>query len=87
MAETTEREDHREGLQYPDWQKAVQEALLELDQEKLRSRVAAAEAAIFNRLQAIAHDANHLAERHAMEGAASNLRVVKREILKFPDWE
>jgi hypothetical protein len=38
---------------YPEWQNEFRAALLELDTEKLRERVAAAETAIFNRLQAI----------------------------------
>ena len=52
-------------LLYPGWQHELQAALLELDTEKLRERVAAAETAIFNRLQAISQGSNHTAERQA----------------------
>jgi hypothetical protein len=76
-----------DGLRYPDWQSPVQGALLELDRDKLKARVAEAEAAIFNRLQAISQDTDHTAERQAIEDALANLRVVKRESLGFPDWE
>jgi len=72
---------------YPEWQPEHQAALLELDTEKLRERVAAAETAIFNRLQAISQGSNHTAERQAIEDAFASLRVLKRDNLGFPDWE
>jgi len=72
---------------YPEWQPEHQAALLELDTEKLRERVAAAETAIFNRLQAISQGSNHTAERQALEDASASLRVLKRDNLGFPDWE
>jgi hypothetical protein len=78
--------DYRD-LQYPDWQSPVQEALIELDKDKLKALVAAAEAAIFYRLQAISQDTDHTAERQAIRDAVASLRVVKREGLEFPDWE
>src|SRR2546425_11815189 len=58
-----------------------------LDPETLRERVAAAETAIFNRLQAISQGSNHTAERQAIEDALASLRVLKRDNLGFPDWE
>jgi hypothetical protein len=79
--------DHQDDLEYPDWQRPVQAALVELDKDKLKERVAAAEAAIFERQQAISQSCDHHAEREAIEYALANLRVVKREILGFPDWE
>ena len=72
---------------YPEWQNEFRAALLELDTEKLRERVAAAETAIFNRLQAISRGSNHTAERQAIEDALASLRVLKRDNLGFPDWE
>ncbi len=72
---------------YPEGQNEFRAALLELDQEKLRERVAAAETAIFNRLQAISQGSNHTAERQAIEDALASLRVLKRDNLGFPDWE
>jgi len=66
---------------YPEWQPEHQAALLELDSEKLRERVAAAETAIFND----SSDAH--AERQAIEDALASIRVLKRDNLGFPDWE
>lgn len=86
MADSVGRADRHADLQNPEWQSAVQGALLELDQDKLRARVAAAEAAIFNRLQAISQNPDHQSERQAIEDALTTLRVLKREALGFPDW-
>jgi hypothetical protein len=72
---------------YPEWQYEYQAALLELDRKRLLERVTAAETAIFKRLQAISHDADHNAERQAIEDALASLRVLKRDSLGFPDWE
>ena len=72
---------------YPEWQNEYAAALVELDREKLPQRVAAAEAAIFNRLQAISQSTDHQAERQSIEDALAALRVLKRENLGFPDWE
>jgi hypothetical protein len=72
---------------YPQWQNEYAAALVELDREKLPQRVAAAEAAIFNRLQAISQSTDHQAERQSIEDALAGLRVLKRENLGFPDWE
>jgi len=47
----------------------------------------AAEAAIFNRLQAISQSPAREAERHAIRDAAAKLRILKRDGLGFPDWE
>jgi hypothetical protein len=67
-----------EQLQYPQWQEAYRLALLELDSEKLKERVAAAEALIFARRQAIEDDADLRDERHAIQDALSGLQVLKR---------
>ena len=77
-------------LPFPAWQRQHKAALLELDPEKLRERVHAAEAAIFNRLQELAQSSDspdHKAERQAIEAAFASLRVLKRDNLGFPDWE
>ena len=68
------------------WQNEYAAALVELDREKLSERVAASEAAIFNRLQAISQSSDHQAERQAIEDALTALRVLKRDELGFPDW-
>lgn len=87
MAAALGMEDLDDYLEYPDWQRPVQEALLELDRDKPKARVAEAEAVIFNRLQAISQGPDHNAERQAIEYALSSLRILKRETLGFPDWE
>jgi hypothetical protein len=71
----------------PEWQTKYEAALLELDREKLSERVAAAEAAIYERLQKISGKSDHQTERQAIEDALSALRVLKRDKLGFPDWE
>lgn len=87
MASIVEWGGHQDDLEYPEWQGPVQAALVELDKEKLKERVAAAEVAIFERQQALSRSSDYHAEREAIEYALSNLRVVKREILEFPDWQ
>ena len=66
------------NIRYPEWQKQYQEALLEVDDTKLGSRIGAAEGLIFKRLQAISGNSDHHAERQAMEDALSSLRILKR---------
>jgi len=45
------------------------------------------ESAIFNRLQAMAHNSGDSAERQTIEDALASLHVIKRDTLGFPDWE
>jgi hypothetical protein len=71
---------------YPEWQNEYQAALLELDRQKLSERVAAAEAAIYKRLQAISQNSDHHAERQAIADALVGIRVLMKEKLEFPDW-
>jgi len=71
---------------YPEWQHELQAALSEHDREKLLEQVRTAEAAIFNRLQAISQSPDHEAERHAIQDALASLRILKRDDLGFPDW-
>jgi|HubBroStandDraft_6_1064221.scaffolds.fasta_scaffold01061_4 hypothetical protein len=74
-------------IKYPDWQKPLQEAVVEVDKDRLKSRLGAAETAIFNRLQAISRIADDTAERQALTDALFTLRILKREALDFPEWE
>ena len=76
-----------QALEYPSWQKCCQEALIELDREKLKEKVAAAEAMVFQRLQEIADRTDAQAERQALMDVTSSLRFLKRDVLKFPDWK
>ena len=72
---------------YPEWQEQYETALLEVDRKKLPDRVTDAENAIFNRLQSLAGNADHQAERQAVKAALNGLRLLKRERLDFPDWD
>ena len=67
-------------VRYAEWQDLYKEALLELDEKKLRDRIAAAQTAISNRLETLFGESNHEAERQAIEDAFSALRVLKRNI-------
>ena len=60
---------------------------LRVDRDKLKSRMGAAETAIFNRLQAISRSSDHAAERQAIVDALALIRVLKRDALDFPEWE
>ena len=64
-------------LMYPKWQKLYEDALLELDREKLTMRVAAAESAMRDRLEEIAHTGEPL-ELQAIEDAIGMLRALTR---------
>jgi hypothetical protein len=64
-------------LMYPKWQKFYEDALLELDKEKLRMRVVAAERAMRDRLEEIAHTGEPL-ELQAIEDAIGMLRTLTR---------
>ena len=76
-----------DAMRYPEWQGSFQEALLEIDREKLQSKMMKAEEAIFQRMQQLAGTADSEAERQAIEDAISALRVLKREKLNYPDWK
>jgi hypothetical protein len=63
---------------------------LNFDPKKLLELVHAPEGAIFNRLQELAQSSDspdNKAERQAIQDALSNLRVLQREKLSFPDWK
>jgi hypothetical protein len=76
-----------QGFEYPQWQKVCQEALTELQPDKLKERIAAAEAAVVARLQELANGTDGQMERQALLDVTSSLRFLKRDTLKFPDWE
>jgi len=70
-----------------EWKKLVQQALVEVNPEKLKEKVSDAEAAIFQRLQALERSSDSSAERHALQDASNTLLMLKREVLKYPDWK
>jgi hypothetical protein len=74
-----------EPLEGPEWQRLYRDALVELDMNILQERLAAAEAAILLRLQALLPTRDCLSERYAIEDALANLRILKRESLGLDD--
>jgi len=74
-----------DNLQYPEWQKPYQDALVELDKNKLKWRVVAAEAAIFNRLQTMSSSCDTSTEMQAIEDALASLCYLKKESLGFAE--
>ena len=69
-----------------EWQKIFQETLVEVNPEKLKEKIAESEAAIFQRLRALQPGPDHVEELRALQDASNALLVLKREVLKFPDW-
>jgi hypothetical protein len=68
-------------LRYPGWQIPLQEAIFELDREKLAERIQAVEVLIFERIQALSSDTEDNDERQALANAASTLSLLKAETL------
>ena len=65
------------------WQAAYEFVLRATDRNELFKAVEAAEAAVLTRRDDLARSTDHHGERRALEEALANLRVVKRERLKF----
>lgn len=63
------------------WQEPYQAALVELDAEKLKEKIVAAEAAIFTRFQELADDSDHSDERTNLEEARKALRILQTQRL------
>jgi len=72
---------------FPEWQSEYEAALLETDPQKLSELIHKAEAAIFNRLQALNTGSDGHIEHAALSDAAETLRRLQIEILGYPDWE
>jgi hypothetical protein len=68
-------------LRYPSWQTPLQEAILELDRERLAERIQEVETIIFERLQTLSSQTDHKDERQALSDAAFILRKLKKEKL------
>ena len=66
------------------WQPYYEAVIPELETEKLKFRLEAAENAIFLRVQEIAGNSDHHEERNAMNDALAAIRVVQVEKLHFP---
>jgi len=72
-------------LAYPEWQKPVHEALVELDHENLQVRIATARAAISHRLETISQHDGHQAEQQAMQDALATLWMLEDQDRKLRD--
>jgi hypothetical protein len=76
-----------EELKYPEWQKPLQEVILEFDRAKLPEKVQKVEALIFYRLQQLRQGNNGYMEKQAINDALTVLRIIQRDRLGFPDWK
>ena len=68
------------------WRTLLAEALSENDPKQLERKVVIAEAAIFQRLQALAHESSEDGEVASLREASKTLLGLKTTVLKFPDW-
>jgi hypothetical protein len=69
-----------QNLRYPQWQGEYQAVLLELDNQKLLERIAAAETAILVRVQAFAKWPMARRERQAIDDSLRCLRILKNNV-------
>jgi len=71
-------------LQFPSWQKPLQDAINEPDLQKLPEKLSAAESAIFQRMQELttSPDGNH--ESQAIREACKQLLKIQTQRLKWP---
>jgi hypothetical protein len=76
----TGRRDHS-------WKNLVADAVAESSPKKLQEKIAVAEAAIFERSQALAANSHpQSAEVRELREASATLLALKTNVLKFPDW-
>jgi hypothetical protein len=73
-------------LPYPEWQRSLQEAILEFDRERLAEKALKAEGMILERLRQLQQSDDGHNERTAITDGLSTLRTLKRERLDHPDW-
>lgn len=73
-------------LPYPEWQVALQEAILEFDRDKLAEKALKAERLILQRLRELRESNDGRNEQTAINDGLSILRRVKRDRLNHPDW-
>ena len=68
-----------------EWQLPYYEALLEVNEERLRRKVKVAEEKIHARLENLASDINNHGERQAIADALQALRILRKRCLELPD--
>lgn len=78
---------NNEELKYPEWQRPLQEVILEFDRTKLPEKLQKVETLIFDRAQQLRQTNHGQIETQALDDALVVLRVIKREKLDFPDLE
>ena len=76
-----------EELQFPEWQRPLQDVILEFDRERILKKIQDVEGLIFDRLRQISVTNDGRVEHDALNDALSVLRILKRERLGFPDWQ
>ena len=80
--ETNKR--HIRDLMHSGWQKPYLDAMLEINPDRLKDRVASAEAAIQLRLRELAGSPDSQAERQCLADARNGLLVLKKETSATP---
>ena len=73
-----------QDLKYSGWQKSYLDAMLETNLDRLKDRVASAEAAIQLRLRELADSPDSQAERQCLADARNGLLVLKKETSAAP---
>jgi glycyl-tRNA synthetase beta subunit len=76
-----------EELKYPEWQRPLQNLILEFDAQKLPEEVEKVETLILERLQRLCSQNDAHIETRAINDALALLRIIKRDKLGFPDWK
>lgn len=71
-----------EHMKYPKWQKPYHEALMELDQGVLGTKIAAAEAAVSHCARELTTVAWDIDEHHALRDAVFSLHLLKSDPAK-----
>jgi len=71
-------------LQYPSWQKPLQQALYEPDLQKLFEKLSAAESAIFVRMQELTASSDGHKESKAVRLACKEILKIQTKRLKWP---
>ena len=74
-------------MKYSKWQPEFEQAIIELDSERLAEKIKQFELAVFVRLQDLACNSDHHDERQAIADALTTLRAMKRDKLSYPDWK
>jgi hypothetical protein len=71
-------------LQYPSWQKPLQDAINETDLQKLPEKLSIAETAIFQRMQELVTSPGAEGESAAIREACKELLKIQTQRLKWP---